>query len=99
MKVTEGPPGTEAVTPVVGPVGVSVLLASPLALVTDVEVARTPLPDVTVQVTVTCAAGRGTALGIVTCTTRGAGSGLLIVPTWLLPETIEMENATCCATA
>src|SRR5262245_18447907 len=51
VKVTEAP-GTAAVTWVVGPVGVSVLLVWPLVSVTDVGAARVPLPEVRLQVAV-----------------------------------------------
>src|SRR5260370_1877181 len=45
-KVTEAPPGTDAVTWLVGAVGVSVLLAWPLALFAEVGPATVPPPPV-----------------------------------------------------
>ena len=68
-----------AFTTVVGPVGVSVLVATPAASIVDVALASTPLPEVTLQKTVPPTSA--TPLGDVTRTLRGSGSGVLIVPT------------------
>src|SRR2546428_9658648 len=88
VKVTEAP-GIEAVTATLGPVGVRVLLARPPALVTAVPEPSVPLPDEMVQVTVWPATGTPFC---VTLTTKGAGSGVLIVPAWLLPEPMAMAS-------
>src|SRR5262245_54026063 len=88
VKVTEAP-GIEAVTAMLGPVGVRLLLARPLASVTAVPAPSEPLPDETVQVTVWPATGTPFC---VTLTTKGAGSGVLMVPAWLLPETMAMAS-------
>src|SRR5438270_8016514 len=88
LNVTDAP-GTEAVTPTFGPVGVNVLLARPLAFVTDVAEPSVPLPDETLHVTV----WPETATPFwVTLTTRGSGSGEPIVPLWLLPEAMAMAS-------
>ena len=100
VKVAEAlKPGAEieAVTATLGEVGVNVLLAWPKeleeGLVTEVVVPSMPVPEVTVQVTVTPETGVGTVLKLdVTSTTSGAGSWVPIVPVWLLPETMEMEH-------
>src|SRR5262249_28029484 len=88
VKVTEAP-GIEAVTATLGPLAVRLLLARPPASVAAVPPPSERLPDEAAQAPVWPASG---AVCCVTLTTKGAGSGVLMVPAWLLPETMAMAS-------